>query len=70
VRRIAPIRRIEAWFESNWDCRINFGIDFEMEDAVQKLYGLGLIGVSAAGLAVAGLAAVDSRDAIRLLEQR
>ena len=54
-----------AWFELNWDCRIDFGIDFEMEDAVQKLCGLDLVGVSAAGLV-----AVDSRDAIRLLDQR
>jgi hypothetical protein len=54
-------RRIEAWFESNWDCRI----DFEIEDALQKLCGLGLIEVSAAGLT-----AVDTRDAIRLLDQR
>ena len=54
-------RRIEAWFETNWDCRI----DFEIEDALQKLCGLGLIEGPAAGLT-----AVNTSDAIRLLDQR
>ena len=54
-------RRIEAWFESNWDCRI----DFEIEDALQKLCRLGLVEDSADGLT-----AVDTTHAIRLLDQR
>jgi hypothetical protein len=54
-------RRIEAWFELNWDCCI----DFEIEDALQKLCRLGLVEVSADGLT-----AVDSKRAIRLLDQR
>jgi hypothetical protein len=54
-------RCIEVWFESNWDCHI----DFEIEDALQKLCRLGLVEDSADGFT-----AVDTTHAIRLLDQR
>ncbi len=54
-------RQIEAWFESNWNC----AVDFEIDDALQKLLALGLVEVSADLLT-----AVDLRRGIQLLDQR
>ena len=54
-------RQIEAWFEANWDCRI----DFEIEDALQKLCRLGLVETSAGGFT-----AVAITRAMHLLDQR
>jgi len=34
--------KIEAWFESQWDC----AIDFDIDDGLQKLQGLGLVSES------------------------
>jgi len=52
---------IEGWFETRWDCRI----DFEIDDALHKLLALGLVNQSGAGLS-----AVPVADGIRLLDQR
>ena len=54
-------RKIESWFEAKWDC----SIDFEVEDALQKLRRLGLVEESDDGLT-----AVDLERGIRLLDQR
>ncbi len=54
-------RQIEEWFESNWNCPV----DFEIDDALQKLLTLGLIEVSGERLT-----AVDLRRGIHLLDQR
>ena len=54
-------RQIEGWFESNWNCVV----DFEIDDALQKLLTLGLIEVSGERLT-----AVDLRRGIQLLDQR
>jgi hypothetical protein len=54
-------RQIEGWFESNWNCTV----DFEIDDALQKLLTLGLIEVSGDRLT-----AVDLRRGIQLLDQR
>jgi len=54
-------RAIEAWFETRWDCRI----DFEIDDAMHKLLGLGLVRESG-GL----LHAVEVGEGIRILDQR
>ena len=54
-------RRIETWFESRWDC----AIDFEIADAVRKLTSLGLIeeieGRLGAVALDAGIAILDQR---------
>ena len=54
-------RKIERWFEAKWDC----SIDFEVEDALQKLRRLGLVEESDDGLT-----AVDLERGISLLDQR
>ena len=54
-------RQIERWFEAEWNCCI----DFEIEDALQKLHTLGLVEESDDKLA-----AVDPERGIRLLDQR
>jgi hypothetical protein len=54
-------RQIESWFEAKWDC----SIDFEIEDALQKLRRLGLVEESDDGLT-----AVDLERGISLLDQR
>ena len=52
---------IENWFESRWDCKI----DFEIEDALNKLLNLGLLNETDAGLT-----AVSLDEGIRILDQR
>jgi hypothetical protein len=52
---------IENWFESRWDCRI----DFEIEDALNKLLTLGLVNETDAGLT-----AVPLDQGVRILDQR
>ena len=54
-------RSIENWFESVWDCRI----DFEIDDALHKLITLGLV-KETDGL----LGAVTPDQAIRILDKR
>jgi hypothetical protein len=54
-------RRVEAWFESRWEC----GIDFEIDDALRKLLALGLV-LDADGQ----LSAVPVDRGIRILDQR
>ncbi len=54
-------RRIEAWFAERWDCEL----DFEIDDAMQKLHELGL--VETAG---DELRAVPLQRAIELLDER
>jgi hypothetical protein len=54
-------RRVEDWFEENWNC----SIDFEIDDALQKLRALGLVEESSGKLS-----AVDIEAGIRLLDQR
>lgn len=54
-------RRIEDWFEANWNC----SIDFEIDDALQKLRALGLVEEFGGRLS-----AVDIEAGIRLLDQR
>ncbi len=52
---------IEHWFESRWSC----SIDFEIDDALQKLIRLGLVEESAEGLR-----AVSIREGIKRLDKR
>ena len=52
---------IENWFESRWDCRI----DFEIEDALNKLLTLGLVNETDGGLT-----AVPLDQGVRILDQR
>ena len=52
---------IEHWFESRWNCPI----DFEIDDALEKLLRLGLVEDAADRLA-----AVSIREGIRRLDQR
>ena len=54
-------RQVERWFAAKWDC----SIDFEIEDALQKLRTLGLVEESDDKLT-----AVDLERGIRLLDQR
>jgi hypothetical protein len=54
-------RKIESWFETKWDC----SIDFEVEDALQKLRKLGLAEESDDRLT-----AVELKRGISLLDQR
>ena len=54
-------KAIENWFETRWNC----AIDFEIDDALHKLLTLGLVNESGAGLT-----AVPVADGIRLLDQR
>ena len=54
-------QRIEDWFESKWDC----SIDFEIDDALHKLLSLGLVRETH-GQLVAG----NVMDSIRLLDER
>ena len=54
-------RKIESWFETKWDC----SIDFEVEDALQKLRTLGLVEESDDRLT-----AVELKRGISLLDQR
>ena len=59
--RSALDRAIESWFETRWDCRI----DFEIDDALHKLMALGLVSENQ-GL----LQAVAVDEGIRLLDRR
>jgi hypothetical protein len=59
--RAALDRNIESWFESRWDCRI----DFEIDDALQKLLTLGLVQESGNQLE-----AVPVAEGIRILDRR
>jgi len=54
-------RQIEDWFRDAWNC----DLDFEIDDALQKLHSLGLVEESAGGLR-----AVAIDQGIRLLDQR
>ena len=54
-------RAIESWFESRWDCRV----DFEIDDALNKLLTLGLVRESDDLLH-----AVELGEGIRILDQR
>ena len=54
-------RNIESWFESEWDCEL----DFEIDDALNKLLKLGLVERHAEGLR-----AVPLDDAIARLDRR
>jgi hypothetical protein len=54
-------RQIEDWFRDAWNCEL----DFEIDDALQKLHSLGLVEESAGGLQ-----AVPVDQGIRLLDQR
>ena len=54
-------QKIERWFDSRWNCVI----DFEIDDALDKLLALGLVETSA-GL----LRAVSIDQGIRILDQR
>lgn len=54
-------RSIEAWFESRWDCRI----DFEIDDALNKLLMLGLVVDIDDRLSV-----VPTEQGIRILDHR
>jgi hypothetical protein len=54
-------RQVERWFAAKWDC----SIDFEIDDALQKLRTLGLVEESDDKLT-----AVDLERGIRLLDQR
>jgi adenine-specific DNA methylase len=54
-------QKIEHWFDSRWDCRI----DFEIDDALQKLLALGLVETSGGRLC-----AVSISEGIKILDQR
>ena len=54
-------RNIETWFESEWNCRL----DFEIDDALHKLVTLGLVEKSGDKLE-----AVPVEQGIRILDQR
>jgi len=54
-------RQIEDWFQQTWNCEL----DFEIDDALQKLHSLGLVEESAGSLR-----AVTIDQGIRLLDQR
>jgi len=54
-------RQIEDWFRQVWNCEL----DFEIDDALQKLHSLGLVEESAGSLR-----AVTIDQGIRLLDQR
>jgi hypothetical protein len=54
-------QKIEHWFDSRWDCRI----DFEIDDALQKLLALGLVETSGGRLF-----AVSISEGIKILDQR
>ncbi len=54
-------REIERWFDSRWNC----GLDFEIDDALHKLLGLGLVEKSGDRLV-----AVSVKEGIRILDQR
>ena len=54
-------RAIENWFETRWDC----AIDFEIDDALQKLLTLGLVEENDGRLG-----AIPVAEGIRLLDQR
>ncbi len=54
-------QRIEGWFESKWDC----SIDFEIDDALNKLLSLGLVKETHGQLV-----AENVMDSIRLLDER
>ncbi len=52
---------IESWFDAEWDCQI----DFEIDDALDKLLNLGLVEKSGDELC-----AVSIEQGIRILDQR
>lgn len=54
-------RAIESWFESSWQC----AVDFEIDDALHKLLTLGLVTESGGRFS-----ALSIDDGIRLLDQR
>jgi len=54
-------QKIERWFDSRWNC----AIDFEIDDALDKLLALGLVETSAGALH-----AVSIDQGIRILDQR
>ena len=54
-------QKIEHWFDSRWNCVI----DFEIDDALDKLLALGLVETSAGRL---GAVSIDR--GIRILDQR
>ena len=54
-------QEIERWFDSRWNC----AIDFEIDDALDKLLALGLVEASAGRL---GAVSID--QGIRILDQR
>jgi hypothetical protein len=54
-------RAVESWFESSWQCAVNFEID----DALHKLLTLGLVTESGGRFS-----ALSIDDGIRLLDQR
>ncbi|MCP4984143.1 MAG: DUF3754 domain-containing protein [Gammaproteobacteria bacterium] len=54
-------QRIEDWFDSSWNCQI----DFEIDDALRKLLALGLVQESEYRLSV-----VNLQQGIRILDQR
>jgi len=54
-------QKIEQWFDSSWNC----SIDFEIDDALRKLLALGLVETSAGRLG-----AVSISEGIRILDQR
>ena len=54
-------RAIESWFESRWNCKL----DFEIDDALHKLVVLGLV-----EQAEDRLSAVSLDQGIRILDHR
>jgi hypothetical protein len=54
-------QKIERWFDARWHC----AIDFEIDDALDKLLALGLVETSAGRLG-----AVSISEGIRILDQR
>jgi hypothetical protein len=54
-------KKIERWFESRWNC----AIDFEIDDALHKLHTLGLVDTSIEKLSV-----VSIDQGIRILDHR
>ena len=61
LTRAALDRDIESWFDSRWNC----SVDFEIDDALQKLLKLGLVEESGDGLG-----AVSIAEGIRILDRR
>jgi len=59
--RVELDHNIETWFESEWNCQV----DFEIDDALHKLLGLGLVEESGDQLN-----AVSVEQGIRILDQR